>query len=459
MPTVNPRIFREYDIRGIVGEDLTPEVLEALGRAYGAYVESEGVKAVALGYDARLHSPLLRDSLAEGLTSTGLDVVDVGMVPTPLLYFALHQLDVQGGLMVTGSHNPPEYNGLKVCVGKTTLSGDEIQRLRHILEEGRFPSASRGRKREADVISPYIEYCTRSISLDRAVRVVVDAGNGTGGIVGPAIMRKLGCEVEELYCEPDGNFPHHHPDPTVEAYIEDLRKTVASGPYEVGIGYDGDADRLGVVDEKGQIIWGDMVLLLAARDVLSRHPGATVICEVKCSRRLPDEVERLGGRCIMWKTGHSPIKKKLHEEGALLAGEMSGHLFFADEYFGYDDAIYASLRLLRLLASSSRSLSSMLEDLPRAYATPEIRVACPEERKFAIVEELASTFKKRYKVLDIDGARVELEDGWGLVRASNTQPVLVLRFEAQSPEALERAKEVILSELRRYPEVEGLEAL
>ncbi len=458
MPTINPHIFREYDIRGIVDEDITPPLVTTLGRAYGAYLGSNGSKTVAVGYDARLHSPLFRDALVEGLTSTGLNVVDVGLVPTPLLYFALFHLNLDGGVMITASHNPPEYNGFKVCVGKTTIFGDEIQTFRSIMENGSFPSG-RGRSSTADVIGPYIEFCTKNITLERPVRVVVDAGNGTGGLVGPTIMRQLGCEVEELYCEPDGTFPNHHPDPTVEANIQDLKETVTAGGFEVGIGYDGDADRLGVVDERGAIIWGDMLLLLFALDVIERHPGATVICEVKCSQTLVTEVERHGGRCIMWKTGHSPIKKKLQEQGALLAGEMSGHLFFADEYFGYDDAVYASLRLLRLLAASDRSLSSMLADLPTTYATPEIRVACPDERKFTLVEELAAFFKERYEVLDVDGARVNFEDGWGLVRASNTQPVLVLRFEGTSEEALERAKDVVLTRLRLYPEIEGLEAL
>jgi phosphomannomutase/phosphoglucomutase len=458
MTSVNPAIFREYDIRGIVGQDITEEFVEDLGRAYAAYVGGQGAETIAVGHDARLHSPGFRDALVEGLTSAGLNVVDLGLIPTPLLYFALFHLDLDGGLMVTGSHNPPEYNGFKICVGKTTISGSEIQRLRAVMEKGSFPSG-RGSSSSADIISPYVDYCTKSISLDRPVRLVVDAGNGTGGLVGPTIMRQLGCEVMELYCEPDGTFPNHHPDPTVEAYIQDLKDTVVSGGYEVGIGYDGDADRIGAVDEEGKIIWGDMILLLAARDLLKRRPGATVICEVKCSRVLVEEVERLGGRCIMWKTGHSPIKKKLKEEGALLAGEMSGHLFFADEYFGFDDAVYASLRLLRLIASSDKSLSAMLAELPPTYTTPEIRVECPEERKFALVDELASYFKERYDVLDVDGVRVNFEDGWGLVRASNTQPVLVLRFEGTSDKALERAKDVILSKLRTYPEVEGLESL
>ena len=458
MSTINPGIFREYDIRGIVGEDLEPSVVTTIGRAYGAYHGANGAKTVVVGYDARLHSPLFRDALIEGITSTGLNVVDLGLIPTPLLYFAIYHLDLDGGMMITGSHNPPEYNGFKICVGKTTIFGAEIQEFRSVVEKGSFPSG-RGRCSTADIISPYIEYCTKNIALERPVRVVVDAGNGTGGIVGPTIMRHLGCEVKELYCDPDGTFPNHHPDPTVEANIEDLKDAVTAGGYEVGIGYDGDADRVGVVDERGEVIWGDMLLLLAARDVLKRHPGATVICEVKCSQTLVDEVERIGGRCIMWKTGHSPIKKKLKEEGALLAGEMSGHIFFADEYFGYDDAIYASLRLLRLLAASGQNLSAMLADVPPTYSTPEIRVACPEERKFVLVEELTAYFKERYDVLDIDGARVNFEDGWGLVRASNTQPVLVLRFEGTSQEALERAKEVILTRLRRYPEVEGLDVL
>ncbi len=458
MPSINPSIFREYDIRGIVDEDLTAEFVTDLGRAYAAYVAPEGAEKIVVGHDARLHSPMFRDSLIEGLTAAGLGVIDLGLVPTPLLYFALFHFDADGGLMITGSHNPPEYNGFKVCVGKTTISGAEIQELRAVMEKGSFPSG-RGSHKSADIVGPYIDYCTQNISLERPVRVVVDAGNGTGGLVGPPIMKALGCEVRELYCEPDGTFPNHHPDPTVEANIQDLKETVVAGGYEVGVGYDGDADRIGAVDETGRIIWGDMLLLLAARDVLKRNPGATIICEVKCSQVLVDEVERLGGRCIMWKTGHSPIKKKLKEEKALLAGEMSGHLFFADEYLGFDDAIYASLRLLRLIASSDASLSAMLAELPPTYSTPEIRVECPEERKFELVDELAAYFKERYDVLDVDGVRVTFDDGWGLVRASNTQPVLVLRFEGTSPEAMERAKDVILGKLRTYPEVEGLDAL
>lgn len=458
MPSINPSIFREYDIRGIVEEDLSEELVRDLGRAYAAYVEGVGAKTIAVGHDARLHSPAFRDALLQGLTSSGLNVVDLGLVPTPLLYFALFHLDLDGGLMVTGSHNPPEYNGFKICVGKTTISGPEIQKLRGIMEQGSYPSG-KGSSSTTDIVGPYIDFCTKKISLERPVRLVVDAGNGTGGIVGPPIMKALGCEVEELYCEPDGNFPNHHPDPTVEANIQDLKATVTAGGYEVGVGYDGDADRIGAVDEKGNIIWGDMLLLLAAQDLLKRRPGATIICEVKCSQVLVDEVRRLGGRCIMWRTGHSPIKKKLKEEGALLAGEMSGHMFFADDYFGFDDAIYSSLRLLQLIASSDKSLSAMLAELPPTYSTPEIRVECPEERKFALVEELTAYFKERYDVLDVDGVRINFDDGWGLVRASNTQPVLVLRFEGTSEKALGRAKDVILSKLRSYPEVEGLEDL
>jgi len=427
---VNPRIFRQYDVRGVVNEDLTDEVVEKLGRGYGTYMVHLGSRKVSVAHDARVSSPRFRDALIEGILSTGVDVVDIGMVPTPTLYFSLFHLDVQGGVMITGSHNPPEFNGFKLAVGHATLYGPEIQKIREIIETAEY-SEGEGSLTQQDVKPAYVTTLKERIGrFDRELNVVVDAGNGMGGMFCPELLRELGADASGLYCEVDGTFPNHHPDPTVPAYLTDLIAEVSTRKADLGMAYDGDCDRLGVVDEHGNIIWGDQLLILFSREVLARQPGATIIFEVKCSQALPDEIERAGGVPLMWRTGHSFIKKKMKEENSPLAGEMSGHLFFADEYFGYDDALYASLRLVRLLSRSEMSIGEMLADVPRYYSTPEIRVDCP------------------------DGARVLFGDGWGLVRASNTQPALVLRFEARSPERLEEIKGTMIS---RLSEVSGIE--
>ncbi len=439
---LHPRIFREYDIRGVEGEDLTPETVKELGHAIGTYYAQRGVKRITLGRDCRLSSEPFHDALLEGLLGCGMEVTDLGICPTPLLYFSIVKLKVDGGVMITGSHNPPEFNGFKVCVGKDAIYGPEIQKIRQIAERGQYVRG-KGQLAQYDIIKDYHQYILEQIRVDRKLRVVVDAGNGTAGVVAVPIMRDLGCEVVELYCEMDGHFPHHHPDPTVEAYMQDLISKVRETEADVGIGYDGDGDRIGVVDERGEIVWGDRLMIIFARDIIASRGGGTFIAEVKCSQVLYDEIERLGGRAIMWKTGHSLIKDKMRKEGALLAGEMSGHMFFADRYFGYDDAIYASCRLLEIMGKTGKRVSELLEGIPQTYTTPEIRVDCPDEIKFQVVERVKEKVKGKYDFIDVDGVRVKFPDGWGLVRASNTQPVLVLRFEAQSPERLTEIRSLV----------------
>jgi phosphomannomutase/phosphoglucomutase len=450
---VNPEIFREYDIRGVVDKDLTDEEVVLIGKAFGTYLRSENRSRVAVGRDCRLSSEHYRDLVIEGLLAAGCDVVDVGVCPTPVFYFSIRQLKREGGIMVTASHNPPEYNGFKLCSGYDTLFGDEIQKLRQIVEDGNF-TVGRGSAETADVLTPYKEFLEENVKLARPLRVGIDAGNGTAGVVAVPIIRNLGCEVFDLYCDMDGNFPNHEPDPTVLKNMQDLIKLVREKGLDVGIGFDGDGDRIGVIDEKGDIIWGDRLMIMYARDILSRKPGATFISEVKCSQTLYDDIERHGGRAIMWRTGHSPIKQKMKEVKAELAGEMSGHMFFADRYFGYDDAIYASCRLLEILAATGKTITQLLSDVPKTYSTPEIRVPCPDDRKFQVVQDVTEYFRQRYDIIDIDGVRILLEDGWGLVRASNTQPVLVLRFEALSQTRLSEIQsmvESVLTEIReRY---------
>jgi phosphomannomutase/phosphoglucomutase len=439
---MNPRIFREYDVRGVVDQDLTDELVCVLGRAFSTYLSSRGKQRVVVGRDGRLSSPRFRDSLVQGMISGGLDVVDIGVCPTPVFYFSLFHLEREGGVMITGSHNPPEFNGFKVCVGKEALYGEEIQNLRRLAEARRFVDGQ-GSVSFQELIPAYQNFILRNISLKRKPKVVVDSGNGTAGAVAPRILRALGCQVEELYSEVDGRFPNHFPDPTIPGNMQDLIAKVKETRAEVGMAYDGDADRIGVADHLGNIIWGDQLMILFARDVLRNHPGATIISEAKCSQVLYDEIAKHGGRGIMWRTGHSLLKRKMKEEKALLGGEMSGHIFFADRYFGYDDAIYASCRLLEILSQSGERIPELLSDIPRTFTTPEIRWECPDDQKFALVERVKESFRKEYPIVDVDGVRVLFPDGWGLVRASNTQPVLVLRFEARSPERLGEIRRLI----------------
>jgi phosphomannomutase/phosphoglucomutase len=446
MSYINPQVFREYDIRGIVDEDLNTQVLERIGKAYGTYMRGYGAEVVSIGRDCRLSSPEYAKAITRGINSTGIDVLDIGMVSTPMLYFSLYNLDVGGGVMVTASHNPGEYNGIKLCRGKDSVFGAQIQKIREIAEEGEFASG-KGSVRETDISELYLKFLKENMDIKPGIRAGVDYGNGMVGLIGPKAFREFGCDVTELYVNPDGTFPNHHPDPTVVENLAQLIETVKSKNLPLGIGFDGDGDRIGVVDENGNIIWGDMLVLLFARAVISRNPGVKIIGDVKCSTRLFDGISKAGGEAIMWKTGHSLIKDKMKVEKASLAGEMSGHIFFADKFFGYDDALYASLRLLEIISKTGKSLAQLLDGIPVAKSTPELRVDCPESIKFRVVDKVRERLEKSYKVIGIDGARIEFTDGWGLVRASNTQPVLVLRFEAQTEERLTEIRSLMEREL------------
>lgn len=444
---INPQIFREYDIRGVVDKDLTPDIVRTIGQGFGTYMFQLGHKELVVGRDGRMSSKAFEETLIEGLISTGCQVVNIGLCPTPVYYFSIFQLDKEGGMMVTGSHNPPEFNGFKVSVGKSTIFGEEIQKLRRLIEKGEF-IVRQGNGSTKEIIQSYHDYIKKNIHLEKRMRVVIDAGNGTAGIVAGTLLREIGCEVEELYCEVDGRFPNHFPDPTIPANLKDLIGRVKKSQADVGIGYDGDADRIGVVDEQGNIIWGDQLMILFSREILKNKKGATFVAEVKCSQNLFNDIEKHGGKAIMWRTGHSLIKEKIKEEKAALGGEMSGHIFFADRYLGYDDAIYASCRLIELLSKTDKKLSQLLSDVPKTFITPEIRVDCPDDIKFKVVQKVKEILRKNYPVIDVDGVRAKFEDGWGLVRASNTQPALVLRFEALSEKSLGEIKGLIENKVK-----------
>lgn len=430
---MNPEIFREYDVRGVAGRDFDAVFAEQLGRAYGTLVVERGGRVVCLGRDCRLSSALYARALASGLQDTGCRVLDLGICPTPLVYFAIFHWGLDGGIQVTGSHNPPEYNGFKICLGTQALYGEEIQAIRRRIEAAAFRQG-RGTIEARPVVPAYLAHVAANVGvLARPLRVVVDAGNGTAGPIAPALYRRLGAEVEELFTDMDGRFPNHHPDPTVEENISALIAAVRASGADLGLAFDGDADRLGVVDQHGRIVWGDELLVLYARDVLARHPGATVVSEVKCSQRLYDDIAARGGKAIMWKAGHSLLKAKMRETGALLGGEMSGHIFFGERWYGFDDGIYAGARLLELVARAGRPVAELLADLPPVCSTPEIRVDCPDRVKFAVAERVRERLRAAgHELIEVDGVRVRFPHGWGLLRASNTQPVLVLRFEADT---------------------------
>ena len=438
-------IFRAYDIRGIAGKDLTEDVAKNIGKAFGTYVEGGDI---VVGRDCRLSSPALRDALIKGLMDSGCNVTDIGMVPTPVLYFAISHYGKDGGIMITGSHNAPEYNGFKLCKGDKTLYGEDIQKLKNMVESGAFVTGE-GKVTEEDVVDDYLKFVKDRIHLKKKIAVVIDSGNGTAGEISGKLFEELGCRVTKLNWRPDGNFPSHHPDPTVDEFLRELIRRVKIERADFGIAYDGDADRLGIVDDKGNIIRGDQILMLFARDILKEN-HAKIIFEVKCSMALAEDIREKGGIPIMYRTGHSFIKKKMREEGALLAGEMSGHFFFADNYYGYDDGIFASARMAELLSNSKEKLSETIAKMPKYYSTPEIRVPCPDEEKFRIVEEITKRFQDKYEVITVDGARVQVRGGWGLVRASNTEPALILRFEAKTEEKLDEIREMILDELREF---------
>lgn len=444
-------IFREYDIRGVADRDLSDELATALGRGLGTLLRAEGKRTrLAVGRDCRLSSERLFQALVSGLTRVGIDVVEIGVVPTPLLYFAVHHLGTDGGIQITGSHNPAEDNGFKIMRGKASFYGADILRLRDLLEaEGFAPDAAEGARGKVEKIDPTADYIAalkeRVTIADPSIRFVVDAGNGAGGPTAIAAMRALGLSPDPLFCEMDGRFPNHHPDPTVPANVQALVDRVKATGARVGIAYDGDADRIGAVDANGEIVWGDKLMILFSRALLKDRPGAAVLGEVKCSQTLYDDIAAHGGQPILWKTGHSLIKAKMKETGALLAGEMSGHVFFADRYFGFDDALYASLRLLEILTQENKTLGELLADVPQTFVTPELRVDCPDAVKFDVVRAVTEHYKKAgYDVVDIDGARIQFgkpgAPAWGLVRASNTGPVLVMRFEAGSAEERDRIR-------------------
>lgn len=456
---IDPVIFRQYDIRGTVGADLTADVARAIGLAAGAEARERLGRApvLAVGRDNRPSGELLLAALVDGLMTTGAQVISVGLVPTPTLYFAIHHLQADGGIQVTGSHNPPEFNGFKMVLQGLPFAGDDIQALRRRIDADRFASG-KGGVREQPVLDAYkLEVVRRIGRLPRRVTVVVDCGNGTASLAAPDLLEALGADVIRLYCESDGSFPNHHPDPTVLENLEDVRERVTQSGAELGIAFDGDGDRIGAVDEHASVLFGDQLLILYGRDLVHRlGPGREVIFDVKCSDALGEALERAGARPTMWMTGHSHIKKKMKESGATLAGEMSGHMFFGPpDYLGFDDALFAAARLLRIVAESRLRLSALLADVPRYVSTPEIRADCPEDRKVPAVQAAARHFGARYPTITIDGVRWRAQDGWGLIRASNTQPILVLRFEAKTAEGLERirreALEVLSAEGVRVP--------
>ena len=453
---MNPRVFREYDIRGNGEADFPDDFVADLGRAAGAYFADKGARRITLGRDCRLTSPRIHATLKRELLAAGLDVIDVGIVHTPALYFSVFHLEADGGVMITASHNPAEDNGFKIVSGRTTIYGAEIQKLRERIEKRAFRAgATPGTASEHDILKDYVAYIANNIQLGpRRFKVVVDGGNGTGGVAAVPILKTLGVQVDDIYCEPDGHFPNHHPDPTVPANLADLIAKVRADGAEVGIALDGDADRIGAVDGKGRIIWGDQLVMLFARDILTRKPDAIFVSEVKCSQALFDDINGRGGRAIMWKVGHSLIKAKMKEENADLAGEMSGHMFFAERWFGFDDAVYAGMRLVELLTRSDKTLAELFDTLPVLYNTPEIRMTCPDDLKFEVVKRAQAWFRERYPIVDIDGVRIQFQEdgknvGWGLIRASNTGAVLVLRFEADGNDRLAQIQTLVEDRLKR----------
>jgi phosphomannomutase/phosphoglucomutase len=430
-------IFREYDIRGIADEELLDADVELLGRSLATYLIRHSGYSLCLGRDCRLSGNRIHAALRKGMMAAGAHVIDIGVVPTPVLYYSAVHFKADGAIMITGSHNPPEYNGLKTVCGSGTLHGDQIQQIYKLIQNNDFETGD-GTVKEMDAVTPYVDEIAAQFKFSRKVKLVLDAGNGTAGPVVHRLMEKLNVDTTELFFEMDGHFPNHHPDPTVVENLKDLSAAVKQGKADLGIAFDGDSDRIGAVDEHGTVIFGDMLLLIFGREILTRKPGSTFIGEVKCSQVMYDKLKELGGNPIMFKTGHSLIKAKMKQEHAELAGEMSGHMFFADRYYGYDDALYAACRLIEIVAKSGKPLSHQMADIPELVSTPELRVDCPDDKKFQVVEKVAALVRRQHEVVDVDGVRVPFEQGWGLVRASNTQPVLVMRFEAPTQALLDK---------------------
>ncbi|MEC9488058.1 MAG: phosphomannomutase/phosphoglucomutase [Halanaerobium sp.] len=477
---INPSIFRKYDIRGIANEDLQPDFVKLFGYVTGRYFQEHGEEKVLLGRDNRESSDRIRDNLLEGLLAAGCHIVDIGTVTTPIFYYSRVAYDLNAGLMVTASHNPGEYNGFKVALGHATIFGDDILDLLARMEQARarlggidvdsflerqaagladnLKDLAADRVASLNPAERYFQMMEDKIELGpKELKVVVDCGNGTASLFAEELFTRLGCEVVPLYCESNPEFPNHHPDPVKTENLLDLRDMVLAEGADLGVGFDGDGDRIGVVDDQGNIIWGDTLMILFWREILPKYPGTTAIIEVKCSEAVVREVERLGGKAIFYKTGHSFIKAKMKELAAVFTGEMSGHMFFADEYYGYDDAFYAAARLLRVLSNSEESLSGLLADIPVYYSTAEKYIKCSEEAKFRVVENLKEDFVDKYEVIDVDGVRVLFPDGWGLARCSNTQPAIVGRCEANSKEALVEICQIMREALLKYPEVEDFQ--
>jgi len=435
---LDPSIFKAYDIRGIVDQSLTEDAVEIIGRAIGSEAQKRGEKHIYIGRDGRLSGPRLSAALIRGICQAGCDVTDVGMVPTPVLYYAAYELGSGSGIMVTGSHNPPDYNGLKMVLGGVTLSGPEIQELRQRIERGDF-SSGEGTVKSLDMVDDYVSRIIGDVKLARPMNVIVDCGNGVPGAVAPMLLEKLGCQVTPMYCEVDGNFPNHHPDPSQLENLEDIKAALAKGDADIGLAFDGDGDRLGVITPQGEVIWPDRQLMLYARDILARNPGAEVIFDIKCTVHLAEIIKAAGGKPTMWKTGHSFIKAKLKESGALLAGEMSGHIFFKERWYGFDDALYTAARLLEILSKDARPVSEIFAELPNSVNTPELKLNMAEGEHYALIDKLVTNANfSDAKLTTIDGVRADFEDGFGLVRASNTTPCLVFRFEGDSQAALEK---------------------
>ncbi len=448
---INKYIFREYDIRGKVKDDFPPEVVLNLGKAFGTFIKRSGGQEIALSGDVRLSTPSLIEQFKVGVLSTGIDVINIGILPTPVNYYSMFKLDVAGAVQITGSHNPPEFNGFKMSLNKKSVFGDSIQDLREIIEKEDF---ERGEGDEApyNILRDYKKMISSKINLDKKLKVVLDCGNAAGAVCAPEIFRNFNIDLEELYCDVDGIFPNHHPDPTVKKNLKDLIEKMKTGRFDVGIAFDGDADRIGVVDEKGDVIWADQLMALFLPEIIS--PGDEILFDVKCSKSLEEMITKYGGKPIMWKTGHSLVKQKMLELDCKFGGEMSGHIFFADDYFGYDDGIYVAARLLQTLSSSSKTLSELTDELPKYFSTPEMRLeAKSDEDKFRISEIAVKYFTDNYNCSTVDGVRINFDEGWGLVRASNTQPVIVCRFEATSVEKMDEYKNLVLSKLNEIGEL------
>jgi len=443
---VNKYIFREYDIRGKVIDDFPPEIVVQLGKGFGTFVKRNDFHEIALSGDIRLTTPQLMDDFKKGVLSTGVDVINLGILPTPANYYSMFKLEVGGAVQITGSHNPPEFNGFKMSLDRKAVYGKSIQVLRQYIDSNDF-DIGKGNEIKYDIKSDYKSMIIEKINIERPMKVVMDCGNAAGAINAPDIFKSLNLELKELYCDPDGTFPNHHPDPTVEENLKDLIGIMKLGNHDIGIAFDGDADRIGVVDETGDIIWADQLMALFLPEVIQN--GDTILFDVKCSQALEDMIIKFGGKPVMWKTGHSLIKQKMNELGCKLGGEMSGHIFFADDYYGYDDAIYVAARIVQTLSRTDKKLSELKEELPKYYSTPEMRLACEsDEEKFRISNEAINFFQDNYDCITIDGVRIKFGDGWGLVRSSNTQPVIVCRFEANSLERMEELKHLVLNKLQ-----------